>query len=340
VVSFHRGQEIRITLRWYLGYLALTVLTGVIDGDVSRYASQGTSTPEATLFVINIIGVSIIVFGLMVYFVRSNDLAYDELELVNSELIESQAQLVQAEKMASIGSLTAGIMHEINTPIGVINSNADISKRCIDNIADTLDVGRTSGDVEDPDRIRHLLSLVQSSNQATLESSSRIVKLVDSLRIVTRVDEAAFQKADLHEGIDSALDLLSHDMEGRIDVVKEYGDIPQVSCHPGELNQVFMAVLMNAVEAIRGEGRIAIRSFVKDDTVHIQIEDSGVGIAPEQLQRIFDPGFKKTGSRVRAGWGLLTSYRIMERHKGEIRIESEAGEGTFVTIMLPMGTTL
>jgi len=104
-------QEIRITLRWYLGYLALTVLTGVIDGDVSRYASQGSSTPEATLFVINIIGVSIIVFGLMIYFVRSNDIAYEELEMMNAELIDSQAQLVQAEKMASIGSLTAGNKH-------------------------------------------------------------------------------------------------------------------------------------------------------------------------------------------------------------------------------------
>jgi signal transduction histidine kinase len=328
-------QEIRITLRWYLGYLALTVLTGVIDGNVARYASQGSSTPEATLFIINIIGVSIIVFGLMVYFVRSNDLAYEELELMNNELIESQAQLVQAEKMASIGSLTAGIMHEINTPIGVINSNTDISKRCAGTIANALESCKTIDELEHNDQLKRSLTLIQTNNQSTLESSGRIIKLVNSLKNVARVDEAAFQKADLHEGIDSALDLLSHEIEDRIDVVKKYGDIPRVACHPGELNQVFMIVLKNAVEAIKGQGRITIRSFVRSGTVHVQFEDSGVGIAPEQLQRIFDPGFKKTGSRVRTGWGLFTSYKVMEKHKGEIKIESEVGEGTFVTIMIP-----
>ena len=331
-------QEIRITLRWYLGYLGLTVLTGVIDGNVARYASQGSTTPEATLFVVNIIGVSIIVFGLMVYFVRSNDLAYDELELMHDELIESQAQLIQAEKMASIGSLTAGIMHEINTPIGVINSNTDIAIRCVDTIRDALDGCKTIEDVSNNDQLLPLLTLIQTNNQTTMESSARIVKLVNSLKNVARVDEAALQKANLHEGIDSALDLISHEIEGRIDIVREYGDIPQVACHPGELNQVFMTVLKNAVEAIAREGRITVRSFVSGGNVHIQIEDTGAGMTSEQLQRIFDPRFKKEGVRVRAGWGLFTSYKVVEKHKGEIKIESEVGEGTFVDIILPTDT--
>ena len=328
-------QEIRITLRWYLGYLALAVLSGVIDGDIARYAQQGSSEPEATLFVINIIGVSIIVFGLMVYFVRSNDLIYEELELVNNELIESQAQLVQAEKMSSIGSLTAGIMHEINTPIGVINSNTDISLRCVGNIASALESCKTIDEVENNDQLQRLLTLLQTNNQTTLKSCARIIKLVNSLRNIARLDEAALQKADLHEGIDSALVLLSHETQGRIHVVKDYGDIPQVACHPGELNQVFMTVLENAVEAIEGQGRITIRSFVKSGSIRVQIEDSGVGMPPEQLQRIFDPRFKKKGSRVGVGWGLFTSYKVMEKHKGEIFIESQVGEGTFVTVMLP-----
>ena len=328
-------QEIRITLRWYLGYLALTVITGVVDGNVARYASAGSSTPEATLFVINIIGVSIIVFGLMIYFVRSNELAYEELELINDELVESQAQLVQAEKMASIGSLTAGIMHEINTPIGVINSNTDISTRCIGTITKALESGKTIDELEHDDQFKRSLTLIGTNNQSTLDSSARIIKLVNSLRNVARLDEAALQKADLHEGLDSALDLISHELDGRIDVVKEYGDIPRVACHPGELNQVFMTVLKNAVEAIEGPGRITIRSFVKSGAVVVQIEDSGAGITPEQLQRIFDPGFKKRGSRVRTGWGLFTAYKVLEKHQGELKIESEVGEGTFVTISLP-----
>ncbi len=328
-------QEIRITLRWYLAYIALTVLTGVIDGNVVRYASPGSSSPETALFVVNIIGVSIIVFGLMVYFVRSNDLAYEELELLHSELIESQAQLVHAEKMASIGSLTAGIMHEINTPIGVINSNTDISSRCVDSIETAIQSCETIDDVKNNDKLQQLLAMIRTSARTTTQSSDRITSLVNSLKNVARLDEAALQKTQLHEGIDSALDLLSHEIEGRIQVLKEYGDIPQVACHPGELNQVFMTVLKNAVEAIDGQGRITIRSFEKGGSVHVEIEDSGAGMAPEQLQRIFDPRFKQKGSRVSTGWGLFTAYKVMEKHKGQIKVESQAGEGTFVTVVLP-----
>jgi len=328
-------QEIRITLRWYLGYLALTVLMGMIDGNIAEYASPGSSSPEATLFVINIIGVSIIVFGLMIYFVRSNDLAYEELELKNNELIESQAQLVQAEKMASIGSLTAGLAHEMNTPIGVINSNTDVSGRCVAAITEAVEGSETIDELGTNDQFQRSLSLLQSSHRATLESSARISKLVNNLRSFARLDEAALQKADLHEGIESTLDLIGHDLDGRIEVVKEKGDIPRVACHPSELNQVFMNILRNAVEAIDGPGKITIRSFVENGNVHVQIEDTGVGIAPEQVQRIFDPGFNRKGSRVKAGWGLFTSYKIVENHNGEIRINSEVGKGTSVTVVLP-----
>ena len=130
-------QEIGVTLRWFLAYLILTVISGALDSDVAKYASA-TSEPGATLFVLNVIGVSIIVFGLMMYFVRSNEIAYKQLARSNRELVESQAQLVQAEKRASIGSLAAGIAHEMNTPLGVINSNTDVSRRCIATIVDAL----------------------------------------------------------------------------------------------------------------------------------------------------------------------------------------------------------
>jgi signal transduction histidine kinase len=328
-------QEIRITLRWYLGYLVLTVLTGVIDGDVSRFTSPASSTPEATLFVVNIIGVSIIVFGLMIYFVRSNELAYEELELKNAELVDSQAQLVQAEKMASIGSLTAGLAHEMNTPVGVINSNTDVSGRCIAAITEALENCQTVAELGSNDQFQRSLTLLQTNNKATLDSSARITKLVNSLTSFARLDEATFQKADLHEGLESTLNLIGHEFKDRIDVVREYGDIPPVVCHPGELNQVFVNLLRNAVEAIENSGKITIRSFVGSDDVRVQIEDSGVGIAPEQLRRIFDPTFTRRAPRVRAGLGLFSSYQIVRKHKGEIRIESEPGKGTSVTVILP-----
>jgi len=328
-------QEIHTTLRWFVGYLALTVLSGILDASVSGGGSLVSTSTGTALFVVNIIGVSVIVFGLMIYFVRRNELAYAELESKNTELIESQAQLVQAEKMASIGSLTAGIAHEMNTPIGIINSNTDLSGRCIANIAKAVKSCETIEDLENNVELHHSLELLKNNNRVTVETSARITNLVNSLKSFARLDEADVQQADLHEGIESALDLIRHETEGRIDVVKEYENIPRVSCQPGELNQVFMNILRNAVEAIEDQGIITIRSYVANDNVYVQFEDTGVGIAPEQVQRIFDPTLNKKGSRVRAGLGLFTSYRIVEKHRGEIRIESELGKGTSVSVLLP-----
>ena len=328
-------QEIRVTLRWFVGYLALTAASGVLDSVVSGDATLASSATGTALIVVNIIGVSIIVFGLMIYFVRSNELAYEELERMNTALVESQAQVVQAEKMASIGSLTAGIAHEMNTPIGVINSNTDVSGRCIANIVKMLQNCKTIDELANDKQFQSSLEVLQNSNRVTLDSSARIIQLVNSLKSFTRLDEAAFQKADVHEGIDSALTLIQHEFEDRIDIVKEYGNIPRVSCYPGELNQVFMNLLKNAAEAIEGAGKITIRSFATNGTVHVQMEDTGVGLAPEQIQRIFDPGIKRKGTRVRAGWGLFASYKIVEKHNGEIKIQSEPGRGTTVTVALP-----
>lgn len=328
-------QEIRITLRWFVGYLALTAASGVLDSVASGNATLASSATGTALIVVNIIGVSTIVFGLMIYFVRSNELAYEELERMNTALVESQAQVVQAEKMASIGSLTAGIAHEMNTPIGVINSNTDVSGRCIANIVKMLQNCKTIDELANDKQFQSSLEVLQNSNRVTLDSSARIIQLVNSLKSFTRLDEAAFQKADVHEGIDSALTLIQHEFEDRIDIVKEYGNIPRVSCYPGELNQVFMNLLKNAAEAIEGAGKITIRSFATNGTVHVQMEDTGVGLAPEQIQRIFDPGIKRKGTRVRAGWGLFASYKIVEKHNGEIKIQSEPGRGTTVTVALP-----
>jgi signal transduction histidine kinase len=328
-------QEVRITLRWFVGYLALTAASGVLDSVASGNGTLASSATGTALIVVNIIGVSTIVFGLMIYFVRSNELAYKELERMNTALVDSQAQLVQAEKMASIGSLTAGIAHEMNTPIGVINSNTDISGRCIATIVNTLRNCKTIDELTNHKQFQSALEGLQNNNKVTLESSARITQLIDSLKSFTRLDEAALQKADVHEGIDSALSLIQHEFEDRIDIVKEYGNIPKVSCYPGELNQVFMNILKNAVEAIEGSGTITIRSFVTDNYAYIQIEDTGVGLAPGQIQRIFDPGIKRKGTRVRAGWGLFASYKIVEKHRGEIKIESEPGRSTTVTVALP-----
>jgi signal transduction histidine kinase len=327
-------QNTEITLRWFFAYIALTVFSGLIDNLVAPDPTSMSSDSYSALFVVNIIGVSVVVFGLMIYFVRSRHLAYAELAEMNVVLVESQAQLIQAEKMASLGTLTAGIAHEVNTPIGIINCNADLSVRCIATIVEALEHYRSIAELENDDQLQRSVEALQGANRTTMECSNRISQLIGSLKNFSRLDEAASQKVDIHEGIDSALDLIQHEIKGRIDVVKEYGSLPQINCHVSELNQVFMNILQNAADAIKGQGQITIRTSAVAGQVSVRIEDTGVGIAPDKVRRVFDPAFTQKGSRVRAKLGLFTSHQIVQKHEGEIILESELGKGTAVTVVL------
>jgi signal transduction histidine kinase len=327
-------QEVRITLYWFLTYLLLTVLSGIIDSEVSKYAPPLSSATITSLFVVNIMGVSIIVFGLMQYFVRSRELAYAELELRNKELIESQTQLIQSEKMASVGLLTAGITHEINTPVGVINSTTDVFNLCIANIREVLETSQSLGEIRNSTKLQRSLKALQDSSIANSASSKRISKIVNSLKSFTRLDEASLQEIDLHESIESTLILLGHDFPKGIGVVKDYGTLPLLTCYPSELNQVFLYLLKNAAQAIEGKGTITIRTLVEDENIHVQIADTGVGISQEQMQSLFEPRFSKKGSRVKAGLGLYICYNIIQKHHGVIKVESEIGKGSTFTIIL------
>lgn len=328
-------QEVRITLYWFFTYLLLTVLLGIIDSEVSKYAPPLSSATITSLFVVNILGVSIIVFGLMQYFVRSRELAHAELELKNKELIESQTQLIQSEKMASVGLLTAGITHEINTPVGVINSTTDVFNRCIANIREVLETSQSLGEIRNSTKLQRSLKALQDNSIANSASSKRISKIVNSLKSFTRLDEASLQEIDLHESIESTLILLGHDFPKGIGVVKDYGTLPFLNCYPSELNQVFLYLLKNAAQAIEGRGTITIRTLVEDENIHVQIADTGVGISQEQMQSLFEPSFTKKGSRVKAGLGLYICYNIIQKHHGLIKVESEIGKGSTFTIILP-----
>jgi len=327
-------QNTEITLRWFFAYLVLTVFSGFIDKFVAPDSPTMSSSANSALFVVNIIGVSVVVFGLMIYFVRSREAAYAELAEMNAALVHSQAQLIQAEKMVSLGTLTAGIAHEVNTPIGVINSNVDVSERCLAKIMDALKRFRITDELEGDNQFLRSVQALHKTNQTTMECSNRISKLIDSLKNFSRLDEAASQKVDLHEGIDSALNLIQHELKGRIDVVKEYGDLPPITCQVSELNQVFMNILRNAADSIEGRGQITIRSSATPGQVTVRIEDTGVGIAPDKVRHVFDPVFTRKGPRVRAKLGLFSSHQIIQKHEGEIKIESELGKGTAVTVVL------
>ena len=174
----------------------------------------------------------------------------------------------------------------------------------------------------------------------TATAGDRITELVSSLKNFARLDEAEFQKADIHEGIDSTLTLVQHELKDKVEVVKEYGEIPKIFCYPNQLNQVFMNLFVNAVQAIEEKGTITIETSADDTNVYVQIADTGKGIPAEDLDRIFEPGFTTRGTGVGTGWGLSISYNIIQKHNGDITVESGVGKGTEFVISLPIEQSL
>lgn len=250
-----------------------------------------------------------------------------------SEQDDANAQLIQSEKMASLGLLSAGLAHEINTPLGAIHSNNDTIARCIDKIKRLLQMEESAND----NRLAalQLVGILEEVCQNTFLATERLIGIVGSLKNFTRLDEAEQKKADLHEGLESTLTIMQHQLRGRIEVKKNYGKIPMVECYPNRLNQVFMNLLVNAAQAIPDHGTITIETSRHADSVRIAISDDGVGIPEENLAKIFDPGFTTKGVGVGTGLGLSICYKIIEQHDGKFAVESGDHKTTF-TIDLPI----
>jgi signal transduction histidine kinase len=238
--------------------------------------------------------------------------------------------------MAALGNLVAGIAHEVNNPIGAVNSSADVLIRCINRIKGALETSETLDDIKNNKQFQRSLKILEDNSQITATAGGRIAELVGSLRNFARLDEAEFQKADIHEGIDSTLTLVQHELKNKAEVVKEYGDVPEVYCYPNQLNQVFMNLFVNAAQAMEDKGTIRIETFADDTNAYVKISDTGKGIPAENLTRIFDPGFTTKSSGVGTGLGLSISYNIIQKHKGEIKVKSEIGQGTEFVITLPI----
>jgi signal transduction histidine kinase len=260
-----------------------------------------------------------------------------ELMQTLAELRETQAQLVQSEKMAALGDLVAGVAHEINTPLGAVASNTDLVARAMNKAKDAL------ADPAQMDKAINFLDRGAAMVDVSREACRRINEIVRSLRNFARLDEAQRKPADLHEGLDSTLTLAGHLMKNRITVQRDYGQLPAVYCYANQLNQVFLNILVNAAQSIDGPGAITVRTRCApegaDGSVVVEISDSGCGIPPEAMQKIFNPGFTTKGVGVGTGLGLAICYRIVANHQGKIEVDSEVGKGTTFRIILPVGTT-
>jgi signal transduction histidine kinase len=248
------------------------------------------------------------------------------LEKTLKELHQTQIQLVQSEKMASLGHLVAGVAHEINTPLGTITSNVGIIEKCVKKIA-----GTSSTETD-----QKILNILAETCRISKEAVSRINKIVKNLKNFARLDESEFQSVDIHEGVKSTLDLLRHEFKNKVEIIEEYGMLPNIKCFPDLLNQVFMNLLVNAAQSIEITGTIRIKTEYKDENIHIFITDNGKGIKNDDIGKIFDPGFTTKGVGVGTGLGLSIVHKIIQKHKGQIKVSSSQSQGTTFEIVLPV----
>jgi signal transduction histidine kinase len=271
--------------------------------------------------------------------------ANEELAAAYRELQSTQVQLIQREKMASVGQLVAGVAHELNNPIGFIYSNIGTLDDFVTRLRGMLETYRATplpaaeqAAVQqrwEALKIDYALRYLDSMIQGIREGAERSRKIVRDLRVFARGQDEAWQSVDLHEEIESSLTLLNHTLKDRVTVERRFGGLPSVECIRSQMDQVFLNLLANAAQAITGPGRITIETAVDGEHVVVTISDSGPGIPADVLGRIFDPFFTTKPVGEGTGLGLSISYEIVKKHGGELTAESPAGGGARFRLRIP-----
>ena len=278
-----------------------------------------------------------------------------DLEQANTELKESQVQLVQAEKMSSLGQLVAGVMHEINTPLLYVLNNTTVTAEAVQDLSSYLDatlpVMRAKNSDEGKNAIKHMLARrsefdvdeivenieeIESLADDSIDGLNQIGELVQSLKDFSRLDRVANDRFDVREGIEKTLTITRNLLKNGIEVKKDLREVPEIQCSPSRLNQVLINLVTNAVQAMEGEGELRVATSTHGDTVEIIIEDSGCGIPQEDLDKVMDPFFTTKPVGEGTGLGLSIVRQIIDQHDGQILIDSKVGRGTRVTISLPI----
>ncbi len=317
----------------------LETVTNVAQ-QVARESNFNLQVPVTTQDEIGVLAVS---FNQLIQRVRE----------YTQELKQTQSQLIQTEKMSSLGQMVAGIAHEINNPVNFIGGNIDYANQYIQDLTDLVTLYQEYYP-NPPDaileRIEDIeLEFLREDLPKTLSSmkmgADRIHEIVVSMRNFSRSDDGNMKSADIHEGIDSTLVILNHRLKQGIQVIKQYGKLPAVECSPAQLNQVFMNVIGNAIDALeevkKGDKGYSPTIWISteataDNTVTVKIRDNGPGIAAAYAQQIFDPFFTTKSIGKGTGLGLAISYQIVAKHHGKIEVNSQIGQGTEFVITLPV----
>jgi PAS domain S-box-containing protein len=272
-----------------------------------------------------------------------------ELKGAYQRLEQTQSQLLQSEKMASIGQLAAGVAHEINNPVGYISSNLGSLKNYMDDLWRLLDAyAAAEPGIADASLRAQLLALKaeldiaflrEDIDQLLIQSTDgvhRVKQIVKDLKDFSHVDETEWLWADLRKGLDSTLNIVWNELKYKANVIKEYGAIPDVECIASQLNQVFMNLLVNAAHAIEEHGTITLRTGTAGNDVFVEITDTGKGMPPEVQKRIFEPFYTTKPVGKGTGLGLSLAYGIVQKHHGQIIVHSEVGQGTTFRLILPI----
>jgi signal transduction histidine kinase len=273
--------------------------------------------------------------------------SHEALKRAYLDLQSTQEQLIQTEKMASLGQLVAGIAHEIKNPLNFIYGNtgflADYSQK-LQNLVEAFEKLSSISDEDRAGMARLKDSIHYSFIKDDLkilidnftEGARRINAIVSDLRTFSRMDTDRISEVDIHTLLEMTLNLMRNQYKNRIEIHKEYGDIPKIQGYSGKLNQVFMNLLSNAFHAIPDKGDVWIRTRANDSVVEIEIEDNGVGIPKENLKRIFEPFFSTKPVGQGTGLGLSISYGIIEQHQGKIHVTSVPQKGSSFIVRLPV----
>lgn len=273
----------------------------------------------------------------------------NELEAACKNLQTQQATILQQDRMACIGQLAASVAHDINNPIGFVYGNLEVLKNYWhkltgfiaeqDNALQLLDSPEVTLRIDERRKalkVDYVLDEFNAVLDESLEGAQRVNKIVLNLKGFARLDENEARLADIHECLESTLNIVLNELRYKADIKKEYGDVPQLVCFPQQLNQVFMNLMINAAQAIENWGEITIRTWADQKNVFIAIGDTGCGIPEEHYDRLFEPFFTTKASGVGTGLGLSIVREIIKKHQGEITVDSKSGEWTVITLQLPL----
>jgi len=257
-----------------------------------------------------------------------------ELEADKIHIVREQANLLLDSRISVMGELVAAVSHEMNNPLGVVKANAETGRLVAGRIRDNILQDSKSGESED--NIVRVLDTMEQNSRSTVEATTRLESVLKTLRSFARIDEAEYKLIDIHDALDSTLDLIPQDKIGATKILKQYGEIPKIRAYAGRINQVMMILLSRAFEVSRGEGTVSINTEHSEANALISITDSGPTMPQDELDKIFDVRLQPGKSRIEAGFGMAACRSIVDQHKGRIQIASSADKGTCFTLALPL----